>query len=279
MSTRLLASGSLVLLLAACATPSATSGSKAPGSSQVSQSQPAPPAAEDRSLGLEQYVELGIPSPERHWSGEDYVLAQQALHALAQKNPADLPRYQSTRSGPLFARLTAFENVDSIRTLQFPPLSQVQLVSAILDPAARILMVYLGAHSTSSPFSAEMIELQSFITHLAAEMLEAIDRLPPEGIKNREAFESGLAKVRDGMGTVVMGALTTLSERNVYSDEERIRFLGTLKLDLPRLLPRLKPLTQQEVPVRIGKLLADEPSPEVKRELEALRSAVAASAP
>lgn len=285
MSVRLLAPGSLVLLLAACATPSVTSEGRAPGSAQVSQpqpqspSKPAPPAAEDRSLGLEQYVALGVPSPDRLWSGEDYALALQALSALAEKNPAELPRYRSTRSGALFARLTSFENVDSIRKLQFPPLTQVQLVSTILDPSSRILMLYLGAHSTHGSLSAEMIELQSLVTHSAAEMLDAIDRIPPADIKNREAFESGLAKVRLGMGTVVMGALTTLSERDVYSDEERLRFLGNLKSDVPRMLPRLQPLTQQEVPVRIEKLLADERSPEVKRELEALRSAVAAPAP
>ncbi|MFY0529913.1 hypothetical protein ACN28I_44355 [Archangium gephyra] len=156
MSTRLLASGSLVLLLAACATPTATSEGKAPGPSPVSQ--PAPPAVEDRSLGLEQYVELGVPSAEGSWDGEDYVLAAQALAAIAQKNPAELPRYQSTRSGPLFARLTAFENVDAIEKLEVAPLARVQLAGSVMEPVSQILMLYIGANENGS-FSTEMIEL------------------------------------------------------------------------------------------------------------------------
>lgn len=277
MSTRLLASGSLVLLLAACATPTATSEGKAPGPSQVSP--PAPPAVEDRSLGLAQYVELGIPSAEGSWDGEDYVLAAQALAAIAQKNPAELPRYRSTRSGPLFARLTAFENVDAIEKLEVAPLARVQLAGSVMEPVSQILMLYIGANATSGSFATEMIELQSFISHAAAEMMEAIDRVPLTGIRNREAFESGMAQIRTGLGSVVIGALTTLSERKVYSDEDRLRFLGTLKQDLPRLVPQLASTTQKEVPARLETLLADEPSPEVKRELEALRSALAAPAP
>ncbi|WP_375766691.1 hypothetical protein NR798_34105 [Archangium gephyra] len=280
MSTRLLASGSLVLLLAACATPSATTSAasegRAPDSSQVSP--PAPPAEKDDSLGLEQYVALGVPSPERSWSGQDYAAAAQALSALAQKSPPELPRYQSTRSGPLFARLTSFENVDAIERLQVAPLARVQLAGSMMEPASQLLMLYIGANAASGGFSTEMIELQAFVTHAAAEMMEAIDQVPPTDIRNREAFESGMAQIRMGLGKVAIGALTTVSERKVYSNEDRLRFLGTLKQDLPRLLPKLEPLTQQEVPVRIEKLLADEPSPEVKRELEALRSALTAPA-
>jgi hypothetical protein len=233
---------------------------------------------EDRSLGLEQYVELGVPSAEGSWDGEDYVLAAQALAAIAQKNPAELPRYRSTRSGPLFARLTAFENVDAIEKLEVAPLARVQLAGSVMEPVSQILMLYIGANESGS-FATEMIELQSFITHAAAEMMEAIDRVPVSGIRNREAFESGMAQIRTGVGSVVLGALTTLSERKVYSDEDRLRFLGTLKQDLPRLVPQLASTAQKEVPARLETLLADEPSPEVKRELEALRSALAAPAP
>lgn len=276
MSARLFASGPLLLLLAACATPSATSGGPAPAAAPVSQ--PAPPAEQDRSLGLEQYVELGVPSPERTWSAQDYALAMKALSEIAQKDPAQLPRYQSERSGPLFARLTAYDNMDSLESLQLAPLAQVQTAGAMLGPASQILMLYLQAHSTSNSFATEMIELQAFTLHAAVAVLEAMDSVPRSEVRNRDAFESGLAQMQSGFGKMVSGALATLSEREVYSDEDRTRFLGRLMQDLPRLLPLLQPLTRREVPVRIDELLANERSPQVKRELESLRSAVAAHA-
>lgn len=276
MSTRLFASGSLLLLLAGCAAPSATSGGPAPAASTVSQ--PAPPARQDRSLGLEQYVELGVPSPERSWGGQDYALALQTLSELAQKDPAQLPRYQSERSGTLFARLTAYDNVDSLESLQLAPLAQVQTAGAMLGPASQILMLYLQAHSTTNSFASEMIELQAFTLHAAVAVLEAMASVPASDVRNREAFESGQAQMQSGFGKMVSGALATLSEREVYSDEDRTRFVGRLMQDLPRLLPLLQPLTRKEVPVRIDELLANERSPEVKRQLESLKSAVAAHA-
>jgi hypothetical protein len=223
-------------------------------------------------------VELGVPSPERSWSAQDYALALEALSELAQKDPTQLPRYQSERSGPLFARLTAYDNVDSLESLQLPALAKVQTAGAMLGPASQILMLYLQAHSTSNSFASEMIELQAFTLHAAVAVLEAMNHVPTSGIRNREAFESGLAQMQSGFGKMVSGFLTTLSEREVYSDEDRLRFLGRLMQDLPRLMPLLQPLTRKEVPVRIDELLANERSPEVKRGLESLRSAVAAHA-
>ena len=76
----------------------------------------------------------------------------------------------------------------------------------------------------------------------------------------------------------VDGSLTTLSERSVYSEQDRLRFLGRLKSDLPRLMPWLQPLTRKEVPVRLDALISSERSPELKRELVSLRSMVAVPA-
>lgn len=219
-------------------------------------------------------MERGVPSPERVWSAPDYERAAQALSKIAETQPAELPRYQSERSGALFTRLTAFENVDFVETSDLDYPLQVQLLGTLLQPTAQILTLYLKAHMKDNSFGTETLELQSFAFHASARMLVALEHLDSSQAANPEAFKAGVAQIRGGMSKQVDGALISLSERELHPDEARLRFVGTLKSDLLVVRPWLPPLTQKEIPVRLESLIADESSPDVKRELIALRSAL-----
>src|SRR5690348_15115169 len=70
----------------------------------------APQPVIDQSLTVDEYSRWGMPSIKGAWTADDMVAASNALSGSFTINPAHLPRFQSSRSGELFAKLTSPEN-------------------------------------------------------------------------------------------------------------------------------------------------------------------------
>ncbi|MGE3855160.1 MAG: hypothetical protein AB7K09_25740, partial [Planctomycetota bacterium] len=68
-------------------------------------------ADSDTTLTIAQYRSLGIPDPDRSWTPDEYQRVVSALGKLAAEHPDQLPRISSRRSGPVFARMVANENL------------------------------------------------------------------------------------------------------------------------------------------------------------------------
>src|SRR6187401_2202300 len=54
----------------------------------------APDPPSDESLTSEEYIRLGMPAPDREWSGQDMLTAEKVLASLAEQGNRRLPRYQ-----------------------------------------------------------------------------------------------------------------------------------------------------------------------------------------
>ena len=68
----------------------------------------------DHSLRSEEYVRLGLPAPDKVWSGAEMIQASKVLASFTQERAGLLPRYKSPRSGDVFARLTSIETAGVI---------------------------------------------------------------------------------------------------------------------------------------------------------------------
>jgi hypothetical protein len=66
----------------------------------------------DSTLYPDEYEARGMPSIQNPWTIKDYEAAIPTLVALANENPSLLPRFNSTRSGSVFRRMVARENLD-----------------------------------------------------------------------------------------------------------------------------------------------------------------------
>src|SRR5262245_29693793 len=76
-----------------------------PGASLESSAPEEPVGGEsDESWPTDAYVKIGLPDPDRFWTGEDYRDARDVLYALVRTNRAALPRMDSPKSGAVFAR-------------------------------------------------------------------------------------------------------------------------------------------------------------------------------
>ena len=103
----------IVFMTSSCGNPS--------GQSTSSPSKPSEPSREtirdnsqretDQSLQAEEYVRQGLPAPGKVWSGADMMKANSLLASYPLENSVQLPRYKSTRSGAVFARMTPTETM------------------------------------------------------------------------------------------------------------------------------------------------------------------------
>src|SRR6266446_6320595 len=80
----------------------------------------------------------------------------------------------------------------------------------------------------------------------------------------------GFAKMKSGLATILDGAITSLSERTVYSNESVARMVHGIREYYPRFASILSETAKAEFRVKIRDMLAAEKNPAVKRELISL---------
>jgi hypothetical protein len=122
--------GLLVLSVLTWGCENRTGQSTTPGNQSSKPAQDIRPAQPDRekdqSLKSEEYVRMGLPAPDKVWSGADMMKANQVLASFTPGKAAQLPRYKSSRSGDVFARLTSVESLPSFRDRAVPVQTRLQ---------------------------------------------------------------------------------------------------------------------------------------------------------
>ena len=225
----------------------------------------------DQSLTTAQYIERGLPAPDRPWFGTDMKRAAQVLVAIAAKDPAELPRYKSPRSGEVFARLVAAEqNLKLARDKSLPVNARLTDAAQVLLGANEIFKRYLDAMLKGNAPAADLIELlgaQLVATATLGDLIDEFTRTLNKADPSYNARMAGFRQSRQGMATEVSGCLTMLTEEKTYRTEERLRLLEYLEKTLPDIMRQLTPAARQEVQTRLNQMVAD-------RSLEPLQAAL-----
>src|SRR5688500_15643215 len=117
------------------------------------------PAAEDVSLGDDEYVSMGIPSYDREWTGTDMSAAAPKRQELEASDAGKLPRYQSPRSGRMFARLVAQSNLKFFQARSLPLESRLPQALEYGESSSVILKTYLAAFLAGKVSGDDLIEL------------------------------------------------------------------------------------------------------------------------
>ncbi|HEY3969490.1 MAG TPA: hypothetical protein VGM05_33360 [Planctomycetaceae bacterium] len=204
---------------------------------------------DDRSLTLDVYHDAGMPAHERRWSGTDMTRAANTLSAMTQTDVGKLPRLESPRSGPLFARMTSEENLDLLRNQSLPIDQRLPDALMFMQGSSAILKLYLASFHKDGTGSTELIEIYGAQLRLWVVISQILDAFIPTLDKNDRTYEvrmQGLEKFREGLEMAVAGTLQTLTERAAYNTAELKRLLGFMQQTYPVLLPGLPQGTRQE---------------------------------
>jgi len=222
---------------------------------------PAPrPAPADTSLSTQEYVQIGVPDPARPWTGEDVRQAVRALTDLVQRRPNALPRHESARSGAVFARLTAAENVETVAARKGTLEVRTRAALPFVEAAVPLFRLYQTAYEQGSVTSDDVIELLGWEFRCLAALLdlaaEAAPRLDPEDPEHAARLQ-GFERARASAGQAVAFTIRALRATDDITPSERRLLLTQLQETLPTILPLLTAGVQTELLTSLRQLDAD----------------------
>lgn len=253
------------------------SASAAPDTSATPEESHAPRPAS--TLDVAAFMKRGVPSVDRPWSAKDYSDATGALRGL---KPDALPNLGDPKSGPVFARFVAEENLKFIRDESIPLDSRFPEAIELVGEGKKLLALYLDGEKHGTHLEPELLGLTAMMVTEAAAMLDLsgafIKTLNPKDPKYGVRME-GAARMTRGASEVARGCLATFTEKVTYSTVDRRTFAEALRGPFPKLIASLAAADRQEISAKLAEVIADEKDATLKDSLVALQTAVNAEPP
>ena len=214
----------------------------------------------DKSLTLDQYIEIGMPAHDRIWGGDDMKRAADVLAVIALNNPNNLPRYQSQNSGEAFDRLNADENLNLYRNRSLP--LEMRFYDALnhIESSNQIFNIYLVAFNQRAVGDSELVDMSGSLLRMSVVMLQLVNEFLPTLDKEDPTYPvrmNGLQQMKSGLASVVAGNMQTLTESHAFRTSELKRLIGYMKDTFPDILPELSASSRTESMIRLRSFLDD----------------------
>ena len=227
----------------------------------------------DNSLTTTHYIQLGLTAPDRPWMGGEFADIAMIIGKLAEHDATQLPRFQSSTSGQIFARLVSKQNLDFYRNASMPLQQRIQDIIAHTQGLNTVLWRYVTISTQRSGLEGEIVELAGAMMHVSVIMQELTDELLPQLDPTDPTYPTrmqGLERLKNGFAITFAGALQMLEETDRYEIKDLQRLLGHLQATLPEITPHLNEGSQLENLVRIEELIKKSEVKELKPGLETL---------
>ena len=240
-------------------------------SAQASQLQPLP----DNSLTTNEYIRLGLPAPDRHWLGTEFGGIASTIEQLAEEDATKLPRFQSVKSGDVFARLVSHENFEFYRDARYPLPQRLAEALAHMEGLNRVLSRYLTISTQRTGLGGEVIELAGAIMRISVLMRDLSGEMLPQLDPNDYAYPTrmeGYERMKRGFAMTCAGGLQMLAETDRYEITDLQRLLDHLLATLPSMMPHLSEGSQLENLVQIEKLIENPKLKELRLDLRELHA-------
>jgi hypothetical protein len=209
----------------------------------------------DASLTIVEYVQHGVPDPERHWSPSDYTAAVNVLRQLRDKDAALLPRLGSPRSGALFSRLVSRDNLGVLRVETLPRDGRLGLVADFLGSLKQVTLLYLEPSVSKIAFDDELAEAQGFGLAIHEELV----RLWVESGR-----QDGTDRLRGNVANYLASVMDAMSERTFWRVGARRRLVSHLNDSLRVLAPFESEVQRVDVRNHLKRVADTEPDGEVR---------------
>lgn len=237
--------------------------------SENNKAKPTPPPP-DRSDTPQEAIGKGAPAVERPWLPPDYVAFDTYLSKLSKDA---YPRIGSAKSKTLFAKLVDSAEQPILLRKDVPLNDRMGFALQLMGAGSDALKTYIAAHNAGTGYSTELVYLQGSLLTIARQALllfdEFIPTLDPEDATYQTRMQ-GLRQVKDGMATIVNGAMLSMRETTVYSGAERLILAKYLASEAPAILAHLDKDVRRKIEVKLKELQAEETDKAVRGTLSVL---------
>jgi hypothetical protein len=211
------------------------------------------------------------PAADRAWSSADYRDLAELI-----KSGVPLPALADPFGQAVFERIVSLQNLELSRNKTLPLGSRIEEALTLLDRTKTLLVAYITKAQSGSPYERELARLQVFLMAEASLLLDLVDEFVPT-IKRDEKYEvrmEGLAKMRQGIRTIMAGAVESAGETSFYSKASTLVLVQGIETYLPSFRPILTDQDRQDFSRRIGRQRGEATDPEVVAALTKLEEAL-----
>jgi hypothetical protein len=218
---------------------------------------------------INDWIEKGCPSPDREWISRDYL----AFTELVTNGALPLPRFDSDPGRMVLRRVVNTENLAFYHNQKLPLQMRMTDLIPMMAAVQQLVLRYANeANPGAKPPEREMAECLVFLLAGSGTVIELVNDFLPT-IPKDDQYEKrmeGLATMKRGMTTALSGAITSLSERNVYSDESVVKMVQGIRECYSQFATILPDSTKEEFRYKIKAMTEMEKNPVLKAELSSL---------
>lgn len=204
----------------------------------------------DKSLTTEEYVALGMPDPDKTWSGEDGLRAVKLLAALAKDHPEQLPRYQSNKSGAMYARLTSPDNLAACRDPEMDLADRTQICVKWHAAHVQLFDIYYAAFEKGQVRDSEMVDIDGALMRNVVLTVDFWEEMAPTLDPNEEDYIVGMKHYETAQYAtkgMMEGGLQALTEQHLYRKGELLRLIAHMDETFPAMIVRVPKSLRAEV--------------------------------
>ncbi len=216
----------------------------------------------DDSLTVAEYVQRGMPAPDKPWTGADRRNAAGIIADMIRLEPNKLPRYGSPNSGTLFAKFVERNALERCERGNQQVDEQMSCLLDLGEPLQTVTSAYVRAAKRELVTGREVVELFGMQLHIAAAMTVPALQLP------------GRAEWQERTASMLRAALFTLTQRPPHRTEELLVFVNYIGETMPKLYRALTPTAQAALKKQLDELIDDPDLSDFRPRLRQLRSSV-----
>lgn len=196
-------------------------------------------------LSTTDYLELGIQHYDSIWTIKDYEQATIVLTDLKSESFELLPGYSDKKSGLIFKRIIAQENLR--RVLQNQILTKEERIK-LVDSFYRLLLIYFDENRNEQKYHREIRE----ICIMFIEVYDLIfDELYSLSYLNEPRNQESLDKIRNAYTTSINSFLNLQSENEVFDKND----LNALSDSICRSIEKYPDwINEDQIPIILNKI-------------------------
>jgi clan AA aspartic protease (TIGR02281 family) len=229
----------------------------------------------DLSLPDARYVELGMPSQDRAWNGDDFGVAASKLLELAAHHPEQLPRSASAKSGKTFARIVSSEDRGRLLSPSIPLAKRLTDAWRCVSSFNEIVRLYVSgckANKVAENDVAELITPGLDIVQVTLNVANEYDSIVSMPDAKHSAGVKVLARIRQDCASLVISMVEALTLKQQLPVSTRLSLAESYQTAIPALMANLSGGSRLDVLRRLDELAVDPTLRELQMPLLILRN-------